>query len=136
MSGPYRSAVMEEAWRTDEELVAARQRFAEMVPGYVAPATYGVLRIDGDGGYEFGHINGPGGGHMLPAAVLASVCGHASGTQTYELTVEEFAGAVERLSPAEAATHVEHPNLWSWRRLLEGVGAGSRFVVFFVAGAA
>ena len=38
-----------------------------------------------------------------------------------------------RLAPAEAALHWEHPNLWSWRELLEGARADSTFVAFFVA---
>ena len=94
--------------------------------------TYGVARVD-DGELVFGHVNQPGGMHRLPAVVLATVCGHASGTATYALTADRLREAVELLTPAEAARHWEHPNLWSWRELLDGSGQDDGFVAFFVA---
>jgi hypothetical protein len=120
-----------ERWETDEELAAARGRFAATVPGYTHPAAYATARLDGDT-LTFGYVNDIGTPHRLPAAVLASVCGHHGGTATYRLTGAQFAGAVERLAPAEAATHWDHPNLWSWRVLLDGATPESRFVVFFL----
>jgi hypothetical protein len=126
------TASLPTAWRTDEDLAAARQHFAAGIPGWEPPVAYGVARVD-DGGLAFGHVNEPGGVHRLPAVVLASVCGHASGTATYELTADQFRRAVELLAPAEAAVHWEHPNLWSWRELLDRAGPAGRFVSFFVA---
>jgi hypothetical protein len=121
-----------ERWETDEDLAAARGRFAATVPGYTHPIAYATGRLDGDG-LTFGYVNDVESLHRLPAAVLASVCGHHGGTATYRLTQEQFADAVDRLAPAEAATHWTHPNLWSWRDLLEGAGPASTFVVFFLA---
>lgn len=120
-----------EGWATDEDLAAARERFAAQIPGYVPPAAYSVARID-DGEFTFGHVNDVNGVHLLPAVVLATVCGYAAETGTFELTPEQFAQAVELLSPAEAATHWDHPNLWSWRALLESATPDSRFVAMFV----
>jgi hypothetical protein len=121
-----------EAWRTDEELASARARFAAGIPGYVPPVAYGVARLDGQR-LTFGAVNGTGSVHRLPAAVLASVCGQISGTATHLLGAAHLAEAIARLTPAEAALHWEHPNLWSWRDLLEGADASSTFVAFFVA---
>jgi hypothetical protein len=121
-----------ERWETDEELAAARGRFAAMVPGYADPAVYATARLDGDE-LTYGYVNHVESPHRLPATVLAAVCDHRGGTATYRLSASQFADAVERLAPAEAATHWTHPNLWSWRELLEGAGPASTFVVFFLA---
>ena len=120
-----------QVWTTDEDLMAARLRFAEGLPGYEQPVAYGVGRVD-DGELVFGHVNRPDGQHLLPAVVLASVCGHSSGTATYVLTADQMADAVARLAPAEAATHWDHPNLWSWRTLVNGGSSDSTYVVIFV----
>jgi hypothetical protein len=121
---------MPERWETDEDLSAARERFAAAIPGFVHPAAYAVARRDG-GRLIFGHVNEPGGTHRLPATVLASVCGYAATTGVYPLSREQLAEAVERLTPAEAATHWAHPNLWSWRELLADASASSDFLGFF-----
>jgi len=91
-----------------------------------------VARLDGHG-LTFGAVNEVGSIHRLPAAVLASVCGYTSRTATFRLTADDLAEAVRRLAPAEAALHWEHPNLWSWRELLDGAHASSQFLAFFVA---
>jgi hypothetical protein len=91
-----------------------------------------VARLDGEQ-LVFGAVNGVGSIHRLPAAVLASVCGYTSRTATFRLTAAELGEAVTRLAPAEAALHWEHPNLWSWRELLDGAGSSSTFLAFFVA---
>ncbi len=116
---------------TDEDLFAAAIRFAERLPGYRPPAAYSVARLDPDA-TVFAHLNAPGGKHLLPAVVLASVCGHSTGTATYRLRQDQFSDAIDRLAPAEAATHHDHPNLWSWRPLLSNAAAGSSFVAVFV----
>ena len=121
----------EARWVTDEDLLAARQRFAARIPGFVEPAAYGVARVDG-GDLTFGHVNDVDGNHRLPAAVLASVCGYVASTATFELSRDQFAEAVQLLSPAEAAEHWDHPNLWSWRDLLESARSDSTFVAMFV----
>jgi hypothetical protein len=36
------------------------------------------------------------------------------------------------LTPAEACTQIDHPNLWSWRPLLESGGRDASFVAIFV----
>jgi hypothetical protein len=125
-------SVLPEAWRTDEDLASARQHFAARISGYVPPAAYGVARLDGER-LTFGAVNGLGHIHRLPAVVLASVCGYTSRTGTFPLGVADLREAVDRLAPAEAAVHWEHPNLWSWRELLDGAGASSTFLAFFVA---
>ena len=121
-----------EAWRTDEDLASARQRFAAGIPGYLPPAAYGVARLDGER-LTFGAVNGTGHIHRLPAAVLASVCGYTSRTATFPLPADGLREAVRLLTPAEAALHWEHPNLWSWRELLAGAAPTSEFLAFFVA---
>src|SRR6266536_212033 len=124
---------MSEAWVTDDDLRSARERFAAQIPGLVIPVAYRVARQDASG-LTFGHVNTPGAVRPLPAVVLASVCGYVATTGVYRLDQERFAEAVERLTPAEAATHIPHPNLWSWRDLLTDAGADSMFLAFFVAG--
>ncbi len=121
-----------DAWPTDEDLRAAHQRFAALIPGYAQPTAYTLARRDG-GGLTVGHVNGPGGEHKLPAVVLASVCGYVDRTGVFRLNRDQVAEAVELLAPAEAATHWDHPNLWSWRRLRTAADAGSSFLAYFVA---
>jgi hypothetical protein len=98
----------------------------------VPPAAYGLARLDAKR-LTFGAVNGVGHIHRLPAAVLASVCGYTSRTATFPLSGAELGEAISRLAPAEAAVHWEHPNLWSWRELLDGAAASSTFVAFFLA---
>lgn len=126
------SASQPDLWRTDEDLRAAYQRFAAGIPGFVRPAAYTLARRD-TAGVTVGHLNGPGGEHRLPAAVLATVCGYADRTGVFRLTREQVAEAVALLAPAEAATHCEHPNLWSWRELLATATPDSAFHAYLVA---
>lgn len=125
---------MTQVWITDDELRAARERLAAGIPGYVDPAAYGAARMDG-GELTFGYVNPPGGEHRLPAAVLATVAGYVDRTSVVPLDREHFTAAIDLLAPAEAATHWEHPNLWSWRELLAGAGPDSTYLAFFVADA-
>ena len=121
---------MADGWVTTQDLHAAHDRFAAAIPGYVAPASYTIARRDDDR-LTFGHVNVDGSLHQLPSAVLATICGHVSGDAMYELSAERFAAAVELLSPAEAASHVDHPNLWSWQKLLDEATPASTFVAYF-----
>lgn len=121
-----------DTWPTDEDLRAAYHRFAARIPGYVQPTAYTLARRD-TVGLTAGYLNRPGGEHKLPAAVLASVCGYVNRSGVFRLTREQVAEAVELLAPAEAATHWEHPNLWSWRELLGAADPRSSFLAYFVA---
>ena len=125
---------MAETWATDEELRAAVERFAAGIPGYAAPAAHGVARKDG-AELTFGHVNPPGAARPLPAVVMASVCGYVATTGVFHLDRAGFAEAVSRLTPAEAATHIPHPNLWTWREVLAGGDEASTFLAFYVADA-
>ncbi|MFZ2228240.1 MAG: hypothetical protein WA090_03100 [Candidatus Nanopelagicaceae bacterium] len=122
---------MTEAWVTDSELIAAQSHFTSMISGYVMPAAYSVARFDSTE-LTFAHINHIGEVRPLPAAVLAFVCGYISTTGTYRLNRKQFERAIVLLSPAEAATHMEHPNLWSWRELLNSADSNSDFLACFV----
>ena len=127
-SGGYRS---HDRWPTDGDIQAAKRRYVDRMPGYEPPVAYGAGRIDGDG-VRFGHVNDVGGVHMLPAVILAFVCGHRSGTATYVLGAEAMGEAVRLLAPAEACPAYEHPNLWSLRALAATAGADAAFVAVFV----
>ena len=118
-----------ERWVTDDDLLAARRRFTDQIRNFRPPVAYSVGRLD-EGRLTFGHVNDPTSEHRLPATVLASFCGYTNRTGTFTLTVEDFSRAVDALAPAEAATHWEHPNLWSWRQLLGQAGPESTFIAF------
>jgi hypothetical protein len=107
---------MTERWRTAHDLQAARERIVADIPGWVPPAAHGTVLVTPDGTASLLAVND--GTAVLSAAVLARVCGHASGTRTVELTVDQVRRGVDDLAPAEAATHVGHPNLAAWRSLL------------------
>jgi hypothetical protein len=65
--------------------------------------------------------------------VLASACGYSNRTMTRALTANEMAKVIRLLTPAEASTHIEHPNLWSWQMLVADASPGSNYVAVFVA---
>jgi hypothetical protein len=96
------------------------------------PVAYGLARLDASGPC-FGHVNAVGAVRPLPATVLASVCGYVSTTATFPLNCADVQRAVQLLTPAEAATHIPHPNLWSWRALLENARPSAEFRACFVA---
>lgn len=121
-----------EAWVTDEDLAEATDRFTSTIQGFVMPIAHGVARLD-EGTLHFGHANKIGAARPLPAVVLASVCGYVGESGVFQLDREDFAEAVRRLTPAESAIHMPHPNLWSWRDLLAGATSNSVFLAFFVA---
>jgi hypothetical protein len=120
---------MADAWRTDEELVAARDRFAASIDGYVPPVAYALARRDANG-LVFGHVNRFGEARGLPAAALAVACGYSRTSGTYEVSADGLAAVLAALAPAEAATHVPHPNIWSWRDLLREASSDASFVAF------
>jgi hypothetical protein len=118
-------------WSTDEELASAVKHFTEKIPGYVTPTAYGVARLD-DGKLTFGEVNDVGNTRRLPAVILAFVCGYSADTAMYELSAEQLTKAAALLAPAEAAVHMDHPNLRSWRELLEESNPASTFLAFYV----
>lgn len=126
---------MHEAWVTDDSLRAACQRFAAQIPGFAMPAAYTVARRDSSG-LTFGHMNMFGAVRPLPAVVLALVCGYVATTGVFPMNRDQLNAAIQRLTPAEAATHIPHPNLWSWRELLDDAAEDTAFLAIFVASAA
>jgi len=112
---------MTAAWRTPEELAAARETIAASIEGWKPPAAYavGLTSATSSAEYEFPVINV--GDHYLPAVVLAKTIGYANGTATHVLSVAELSHAVDGLAPAEACTTMDHPNLWAWREFLAEV---------------
>ncbi|MDA2806670.1 hypothetical protein [Nocardiopsis suaedae] len=126
-------------WPTKDDLAAARKRFEEAIPGWEPPVAFGVGLV-GDDGTSFPAVNRRSG--FLSAVVLGMVCGHASGTRTYDLPPYMLAEAVRLMSPAEACTDVRHPNLTAWRSMLAEIedtadtentaGTGRRAVAVFV----
>lgn len=101
-----------EEWSTTEGLAAVRDRMAEQIKGWQAPAGFGVA-LDG----EFGHVNAPGGRHGLAAVSLATVLKHDGSTATLPMTLQQLDEAITTLAPAEACTELQHPNLVAWREL-------------------
>lgn len=114
------------------DLMAARDRFAAQVPGYAHPAAYALARRD-EGGLVFGHVNEVGEARGLPAAALAVACGYSNRSGSFILTAQQVKDVLRRLAPAEAATHVPHPNIRSWRTLLQEAQPDHEFVAFYLA---
>jgi hypothetical protein len=125
MSGPVRrlceAGPVTAAWRTSEELAAARETIAASIDGWAPPAAYavGLTSATSSAEYEFPVVNV--GEHYLPAVVLAKTIGYSSGTATHVLSVAELTHAVNGLAPAEACTTVDHANLRAWREMLAEV---------------
>ena len=107
---------MTEAWATDDDLLRARERFAADIPGWIQPVLHGIVTTSAAGEKRVEVASGLD--HRLPAVVLATVLGHSTSTATYEVSREQLAAAVQLIAPAEAATHLPHPNMWAWRRVL------------------
>ncbi len=108
----------DERWTTPQEIATARERMEAAIDGYERPAAY-ALGLAGEdraaAGDVFPLVNS--GANFLPAVVLATVCGHARGTATYELDEQRLQQAIDLLAPAEACTDYDHPNLAAWRRV-------------------
>lgn len=99
-----------------DEILAARTRWESAIDGWTPPAAHGVGLVPSTASAAPEHfplVNAYG--HRLPAVVMATVVGHTSGTAAYRLSREELEQAIELISPAEAYTDYDHPNLWSWR---------------------
>ncbi|MBB5874045.1 hypothetical protein F4553_007479 [Allocatelliglobosispora scoriae] len=120
---------MSEAWRTVEELDAARDRF-EAELGWERPAAFGIASGPAED-VTVRRVNVGGG--FLPGVVLATVLGHRGGTSAYQLAVDGLDRAIELLAPAEACTAVPHPNLAALRELRAELGPDGSATVIFVA---
>lgn len=114
---------------TADEVVAFREALQASLPGFVMPTSYGVGIVEGDT-IRFPVVN-RGGSHYLPAVVLAAVLGYRGGSCSIALTADQLRDASMKLSPVEACTDFEHPNLWAWRELLRTSPTGD-FVAVFV----
>ena len=126
---------MDPDWSTPQGIAAITQALASTIEGWQEPAAYavGISSASSSPELEFPHINPPGSAHGLPGVVLAKLLGHASGTQTYELSRPQLEAAVETLAPAQACTSVDHPNLAAWRTVLgelESNPARTAYAVF------
>lgn len=122
---------------TPEKINAKMAAMAASMPGWVPPAAYGVTLVPaeaiGTTSVRFPVVNV--GVHGFPALALGEVTGRRSETATYEVSADALARAVDIVAPAEAATMYQHPNLKSWRRLLEDLSTtpGGRIFAVFIA---
>lgn len=117
-----------EHWPTVEDITAARDRFEAALPGWRPPAAFGIAR-DGTDGPVFVRVGTAE--HRLPAAVLATVCGHAGGSGSYRLGRDDLEQVIRLLTPAQACTDLEHPNLVAWQWLLADMTPGEQVVAVF-----
>ncbi len=109
---------MNAQWSTPDQIAAAKETIAASIEGWQEPAVYavGISSATSSAETDFPHVNV--GDHYLPALVMAKTIGYSHGTLTHELTTHELEHAVAGLSPAEACTAYEHPNLAAWREIL------------------
>jgi hypothetical protein len=121
-------AELGESWETPEEVAAARTQLIARIPGWTLPASYGLAR-ENSGRIEFARANF--GEHALPAVVLATVLRHEGGTAVYRMDAKLLSQAIRLLGPAEVCTAYEHPNLWTWRVVLEQIADGGEAIAVF-----
>lgn len=121
------------AWDTPEKIAAALAHFESLIPGWRAPAAYGVAAVTPPGPARFPVVNRAD--HALPAVVLGLVVGRVDQTGTYPLTVDRLDRAIATLAPAEAAAMYRHPNIAAWRELRAELASDPRVeaVAVFVA---
>lgn len=122
-------------WSTTHGLEAIREHLAGRIDGYAPPEVFavGITPASSSAEIEFPHLNVGSGG--LAAVVLATILGHTSGSQTYDLSASELESAITALEPAQACTDVAHPNLAAWRELHAEVTANPArsLVAVFIA---
>lgn len=117
-----------DTWETPEAVAAARERLIARIPGWRLPDSYGLAR-ERDGRIDFARANF--GEHPLPAVVLATVLGHEGGTAVHPVDAPLLAQAIRLLEPAEACTAYGHPNLWTWREVMDEIAeSGEALAVF------
>jgi len=74
--------IVKSSWTTVEEIAEARRRFEDAIPGWRRPVAFAIGLVT-DQGVDFVRVNieeAP-----LPAAILATVCGHRGGSASYRL---------------------------------------------------
>jgi 2,3,4,5-tetrahydropyridine-2-carboxylate N-succinyltransferase len=103
-------------------LRAWRDSIEASIPGYRRPAAFavGAATIAPSGQIldtRYPVVNTDA--HTLSPAVLSQVLGRANGTATFRLEPADLEAAVATLAPAEACTDTDHPNLQTWRGLLD-----------------
>ncbi|WP_214104505.1 hypothetical protein [Acrocarpospora catenulata] len=121
---------MRERWETTAEVIAALRQFEAAIPGWQAPTAYGVGYQGKDGEPKFARIDR--GDHPLPGVVLATVCGHRAGSASYLLDTADLLRAIDLLTPAEACTAYEHPNLMAWRELYGQLNPNDTVIAVFI----
>jgi hypothetical protein len=121
---------MGEQWVTVEDIREARERFEAAIPGWDKCPPYGLGRLNDDGSVELVRVDN--GDHALPGVVLATVCGHVTGSASYVLTKADLARAIELLAPAEACTFYDHPNLAAWRDLHSRLADDESLIATFI----
>ncbi len=127
------------SYATLEDIQVARQGLESAIEGYVQPAAYavGIATIGPSGSVldvSYPVVNS--GGHYFPAAALATVLAHPGGTASFRLSVDQLQSAIDLVSPAEAVS-TPHPNLETWRTLLEvattpALGGERKLVAAFI----
>lgn len=112
-------------WSTPEGLAAIKGHLASAIDGWEDPVAYavGLSPASSTPEWEFPHVNAPGGGHGLPAVVMATVLRHDGSTATLPVSPLEMRRAVEALEPARACRELDHPNLAAWHRVLTELDA-------------
>lgn len=124
-------------WTTLAGLAAVKEALAARIEGYREPVAYavGLSPASSSPEWEFHHVNSPGGGHGLPAVMLATVLGHDGSTATLDLSPSQLDVAVTSLAPAQACAESEHPNLAAWRQTLAAIkgNPAREMVAVFVA---
>jgi 2,3,4,5-tetrahydropyridine-2-carboxylate N-succinyltransferase len=130
---------MTEGYTTIDEITADRERIEASIEGYISPAAFGLgVATVADNGdvldVSYPHVQV--GRYAYPAAILAKVTGHTSGTATYQVSSEQLEEALSIVKPAESVA-IPHPNAAAWRACAALVGvpaAGGRrqLVVSFI----
>lgn len=112
-------------WRTPEGLAAIKRHLASSIDGWQDPVAYavGLSPADSSAEWDFPHVNAPGGGHGLPAVVMATVLRHDGSTASLPVSPLEMDRAVEALEPARSCRELDHPNLAAWHQVLAELGA-------------
>ncbi len=108
------------SFSTLDDLHAARDEIAASIDGFEPPAAYavGIATLGPSGAVLDVSYPAVNLGFGYPGAVLSKVIGHVNGTVAHEITPDQLSTVIDELAPAEAVD-VPHPNLASWRALLQ-----------------
>ena len=101
----------------------------QTIPGWQRPAAWGLGRLSDDGTVQFERVNVAW--SLLPAVVVATLCGHVSGSGAYPLTVVDLDRAIALLAPADFATFMPHPSLAALRALRADLDDDDQAVVVY-----